>query len=178
MHQQFLATIALGFLGMTSIACGGGENGTGSTSSSSSGAGGEGGNGSSSSSSSSSGSMGSAFNKLWIPPTIEGKQFDLKLSKSTKQLRDGMATSTMGYNGAEFWGPTLIMQKGETVQMNVTNDIGEDTTTHWHGFHIPAITDGGPHQVIPAGTTWKPCGASTMISCSVRSPRITCAISR
>jgi len=67
-----------------------------------------------------------------------------------------MATPTMGYNGAEFWGPTLIMQKGDMVQMNVTNDIGENTTTHWHGFHIPAIMDGGPHQIIPAGTTWKP----------------------
>jgi blue copper oxidase len=100
--------------------------------------------------------MGSAYNKLWIPPTIEGKQFDLKLSKSTKQLRDGAATSTMGYNGAEFWGPTLIMQKGEVVQMNVTNDIGMDTTTHWHGFHIPAVTDGGPHQIIAPGTTWSP----------------------
>jgi bilirubin oxidase len=170
MHQRFLATIALGFLGTTAIACGGGTNETGSSSSSSSssssgaggaggeaGAGGNGGNSSSSSSSSSSsGSMGGAYNKLWIPPTIEGKQFNLKLSKSTKQLRDGTITSTMGYNGAEFWGPTLIMQKGDVVQMNVTNDIGEDTTTHWHGFHIPANTDGGPHQIIPAGTTWSP----------------------
>ena len=100
--------------------------------------------------------MGSGFNTLWIPPTLEGTQFNLKLSKSTKALRDGTPTATMGYNDAEFWGPTLIMKKGDVVQMNVTNDIGEDTTTHWHGFHIPAITDGGPHQIISAGTTWTP----------------------
>lgn len=97
----------------------------------------------------------STYNKLWIPPTIEGKQFDLKLVKSTKQLHEGMASATMAYNG-DFWGPTLIMQKGDTVQMNVTNELGQDTTTHWHGLHIPANTDGGPHQIITAGMTWTP----------------------
>jgi len=98
----------------------------------------------------------SSFNELWIPPTITGTTFDLTLAKSSKQLKTGAATPTYGYNGASFWGPTLIMSKGDFVQMNVTNNLSETTTTHWHGFHIPAIMDGGPHQIIEAGTTWKP----------------------
>ena len=98
----------------------------------------------------------STYNDLWIPPTITGKTFDLALGKSTKQFRTGSVTNTYGYNGASFWGPTLIMNKGDNVQMNVTNNLSEPTTTHWHGFHIPAIMDGGPHQMIDAGTTWKP----------------------
>ncbi|MES2517091.1 MAG: multicopper oxidase domain-containing protein [Bacteroidota bacterium] len=96
------------------------------------------------------------YNDLWIPPTISGTNFDLTLAKSSKQLKTGAATPTYGYNGASFWGPTLIMNKGDFVQMNVTNNLSETTTTHWHGFHIPAIMDGGPHQMIEAGTTWKP----------------------
>ncbi len=143
--------LAAGAVCIATISCGDGGNGT-SESSSSSGSGAAGGAGGSGGA----GGGSSAYNPLWIPPTMTGTTFDLKLSNSTKQLMDGAATTTMGYNGAEFWGPTLIMNKGDVVQMNVANELGEVTTTHWHGFHIPAIMDGGPHQPIPAGTTWSP----------------------
>jgi blue copper oxidase len=99
---------------------------------------------------------GSTYNDLWIPPTITGTTFNLTLAKSSKQLRTGAVTPTYGYNGASFWGPTLIMNKGDVVKLNVTNNLSETTTAHWHGFHIPAIMDGGPHQLIEAGTTWSP----------------------
>lgn len=98
----------------------------------------------------------STYNDLWIPPTVTGTTFNLTLAKSTKQFKTGAVTNTYGFNGANFWGPTLIMNKGDNVQMNVTNNLTEATTTHWHGFHIPAIMDGGPHQIVDAGTTWKP----------------------
>ncbi len=96
------------------------------------------------------------YNPLWIPPTLSGTTFNLTLGKTTKQLLLGAATPTYGYNGNDFWGPTLIMNKGDRVQMNVTNRLTEETTTHWHGFHIPAETDGGPHQMIAVGATWSP----------------------
>jgi len=93
---------------------------------------------------------------LWIPPTLTGTTFNLNLANSTKQLNTGAATATMGYNGNSFWGPTLIMNKGDNVQINVTNNLADQTTVHWHGFHIPAIMDGGPHQIINAGAAWSP----------------------
>lgn len=102
------------------------------------------------------GTASSTYNDLWIPPTLTGSTFNLTLAKSTKQLKTGAITNTYGYNGASFWGPTLIMNKGDMVELNVTNNLSEATTTHWHGFHIPAIMDGGPKQPIAAGTTWKP----------------------
>jgi blue copper oxidase len=40
--------------------------------------------------------------------------------------------------------------------MQVTNRLPEPTTIHWHGMHLPAAADGGPHQLIPPGTTWSP----------------------
>lgn len=98
----------------------------------------------------------SSYNDLWIPPTLTGTNFNLTLAKSSRQLRTGSTTPTYSYNNTGFWGPTLIMNKGDLVKLNVTNNLSETTTTHWHGFHIPAIMDGGPHQVIEAGTTWTP----------------------
>jgi len=138
------------------------ENNTSGASSASSGPGGAGGSGGEGGAGGGGGAGGSGggsggYNKLWIPPTLTGKTFDLTLAKTSKQLMPGgAATTTYGYNGADFWGPTLILNKGDVVQMNVHNDLIEDTTTHWHGFHIPANTDGGPHQIIPGKTTWSP----------------------
>src|SRR5262249_51957971 len=44
--------------------------------------------------------------------------------------------------------------KGDTVQLQVRNTLGEDTTTHWHGLLLSGHADGGPHNIIAAGTTW------------------------
>lgn len=96
------------------------------------------------------------FQTLHIPPAISGKDFQLTLRKKTNSFWAGATTNTYAYNDERFWGPTLIMNRGETVTLNVKNELDEPTTTHWHGFHIPAKMDGGPHQVIDAGKTWSP----------------------
>ena len=95
-----------------------------------------------------------ASNPLWIPPAMSGTTFDIDLAASTHQLFDGAKTKTISYNGNPMWGPTLIMKKGDKVTVNVTNNLDEVTTAHWHGIHLPAIMDGGPHQTISAGNTW------------------------
>lgn len=97
------------------------------------------------------------YNDIWIPDTLTGTTFNLNLHTATKQLvTSGPVTNTYAYNTANFWGPTLIMNQGECVQINLTNNLTATTTTHWHGFHIPAITDGGPHQPIAPGEVWSP----------------------
>lgn len=95
-------------------------------------------------------------NPLFIPDTISGTTFSLSVQKGTKMFYPGYNTNTLGYNGA-FLGPTLIMKKGDNVNIFVKNNLPvEITTVHWHGFHIPAKFDGGPHQLITPGTTWNP----------------------
>jgi FtsP/CotA-like multicopper oxidase with cupredoxin domain len=42
------------------------------------------------------------------------------------------------------------------VAVDVANHIGEATTLHWHGMHLPAAMDGGPHQIIEDGAMWSP----------------------
>ena len=95
------------------------------------------------------------YNQLWIPDTISGTTFNLNLRDTFVQYLPGDQTITSGINGA-FWGPTLIFRKGDTVHMNVHNYLNDSTTIHWHGMHLPAVMDGGPHQVIPPGTVWQP----------------------
>ena len=93
---------------------------------------------------------------LMIPPLIEGKNFHLNLNATSRQFFNGSKTPTYGYNGQTFWGPTLRWKKGDVVKLNVTNHLSETTTAHWHGIHLPATADGGPHQPIAPGATWSP----------------------
>ncbi|MGH1479284.1 MAG: multicopper oxidase domain-containing protein [Geminicoccales bacterium] len=98
---------------------------------------------------------------LIIPPLIEGmmqdgtRNFDLKLGRHATQFIDGVNTPTFGINGT-YLGPTLRLRAGSRVRINVQNDIGEPSTLHWHGMHVPAKADGGPHQVIENGASWHP----------------------
>jgi blue copper oxidase len=40
--------------------------------------------------------------------------------------------------------------------VRVRNRLPESTTMHWHGMHVPARADGGPHQLVEPGETWTP----------------------
>src|SRR5574337_993656 len=96
-----------------------------------------------------------AQNPLFIPDTLAGPVYNLDVHDSSKIFFPPNVTPTMAVNG-NFLGPTLIMQKWDTVTLNVTNSMNVATTMHWHGFHVPAIYDGGPHQVINPNSTWSP----------------------
>ena len=78
------------------------------------------------------------------------------MQQGMTEFPPGSPIATLGYNG-NYLGPTLIMNKGDDVVINVTNNLGgPHSTTHWHGFHLPAAMDGGPHQDILNGETWSP----------------------
>jgi len=96
------------------------------------------------------------YNTMSMPEALYGTTFNLNIHESTKQLVTGNQTITGSINNESFWGPTLFVNKGDLVHMNVTNNLNESTTLHWHGMHLPSVMDGGPHQVIPAGTLWQP----------------------
>jgi len=96
-----------------------------------------------------------AQNPVLIPDTISGSNFDLNLQHGTSQFFDGQITNTMGVNG-DILGPTLIMNKGDEVNIEVTNNLDDTTTIHWHGMHVSAENDGGPHTYILSGETWNP----------------------
>jgi FtsP/CotA-like multicopper oxidase with cupredoxin domain len=100
--------------------------------------------------------------RLTIPPLadaeIDGggrRVFELAARPGTSELLPGVVSDTWGFNGG-YLGPTLRADRGEQVQVNVGNELGEATTVHWHGMHLPAAMDGGPHQMVAPGETWSP----------------------
>lgn len=101
-------------------------------------------------------------NPLNIPPLLEPtvdaegtKHFTLTMQEGTTQFFPGKETKTWGINGS-YLGPTIRVKSGDRVSFHVENQLNEETTLHWHGMHLPAVMDGGPHQMIEAGATWSP----------------------
>jgi FtsP/CotA-like multicopper oxidase with cupredoxin domain len=107
---------------------------------------------------------------LQIPPLATSrtgaageKVFDLTANAGTTPLTDVAATRTQGFADAHgqhpdnaYLGPTIVANRGDAVRVNVHNRMHEPTTVHWHGMHLPASMDGGPHQPIAPGATRSP----------------------
>lgn len=92
-------------------------------------------------------------NPLAIPPLISGRNFTLTCQDSAAQIYPGIKTNTFAFNGS-ILGPTLEFIAGDSVSIVIQNQLAEETSVHWHGFHIPAAMDGGPETTIPAGTSF------------------------
>lgn len=84
---------------------------------------------------------------LLIPPLLKGevkngiKNFDLNVTKGQWEFIDGKFTETYGYNGP-ILGPVLSLKKGEKTKINITNNLSEETTVHWHGGILSQDVDG------------------------------------
>ena len=99
---------------------------------------------------------------LTIPPLDEGRVdasgtwvFSLDARPGRTDLGGDEPSQTWGFNGS-YLGPTLRARRGERVAVDVTNHLAVATSVHWHGMHLPAAMDGGPHQVVVRGTDWRP----------------------
>jgi blue copper oxidase len=96
-----------------------------------------------------------AQNALYIPPALTGKIFNLNVQQGKTIFYDEIPTPTYGVNGV-WMAPTIIANKGDSITIHVTNKLDVKTTMHWHGFHVAAHNDGGPHQIILPSATWSP----------------------
>ncbi|WP_163339027.1 multicopper oxidase family protein [Desulfopila sp. IMCC35008] len=101
--------------------------------------------------------------RLPVPPILEqGTSAGSKKSPyvftadyGEQSFWPGTSTETLGYNG-NYLGPTIRVTDKEKVRFKIHNKLKEVTTVHWHGLHVPAKWDGGPHQTIQPGETWYP----------------------
>jgi FtsP/CotA-like multicopper oxidase with cupredoxin domain len=85
----------------------------------------------------------------------EGQAFGLEIAPVSKRL--GEATVRMlAYNGS-IPGPTLKVNQGSTVTVNVTNHGDLEATVHWHGLRLENRYD-GTHDTqapIPVGESFR-----------------------
>jgi len=102
------------------------------------------------------GSIGKAQTMLPVPDTLVGPNFVLNMHKDSVQFFPGAISKTYAFNQYKYLGPTLIFNKGSNVNITVNNQVGDTTTVHWHGIHLPAKWDGGPHTPIMPAASWNP----------------------
>lgn len=100
-------------------------------------------------------------NPMAVPPLAPShvedgvRVFSLTAEEGRTSFVPQGETPTLGYDGS-YLGPTLVASRGEQVRVDVTNALTDTTTVHWHGMHLPAAMDGGPHTPIAAGARWQP----------------------
>ncbi len=77
-----------------------------------------------------------------LQPTLHGRQFNLTLSPKTVNFTGKQRVAT-AINGS-IPGPILRWREGDRVTLNVSNQLSEMSSIHWHGIILPAPMDGVP----------------------------------
>jgi len=84
----------------------------------------------------------------------DGDSFDLDIRPVRKRIGDA-EVRMLGYNGS-IPGPTLQVDQGSEITVNVRNDGDVDATVHWHGLRLENRYDGVPEEtqapIAPGGT--------------------------
>ena len=73
---------------------------------------------------------------------LRGNQFNLTIGHQLINLT-GEAVAATTVNGS-LPAPVLRWKEGETVTINVRNDLPESSSIHWHGIILPPEMDGVP----------------------------------
>ena len=73
---------------------------------------------------------------------ISGTEFNLSIEKTSVNITGNPSVATT-VNGM-LSGPTLRWKEGDTVTINVTNNLSEDSSIQWHGLILPPAMDGVP----------------------------------
>jgi FtsP/CotA-like multicopper oxidase with cupredoxin domain len=78
-----------------------------------------------------------------LEPRIEDgmKVFDLDVSVIEWNILPDEQVEAYAFN-RQVPGPRLRLTEGDRVRINVTNDLPEETSVHWHGMILPNKMDG------------------------------------
>jgi FtsP/CotA-like multicopper oxidase with cupredoxin domain len=84
----------------------------------------------------------------------DGDTIDLRIAPVVKRLGDAQVRM-LAYNGS-VPGPTLRVQQGSELVVNVSNEADLEATVHWHGLRLDNRFDGTheTQQPIPVGGTF------------------------
>jgi CopA family copper-resistance protein len=100
--------------------------------------------------------------------TAQAEVYDISVDKIQINA-GGFRKSGVGYNSSQT--PSILrFKEGEEVTLNVTNNLRQDTSIHWHGLILPFDQDGVPDisfdgikpgetftykfPIVQAGTYW------------------------
>jgi FtsP/CotA-like multicopper oxidase with cupredoxin domain len=74
----------------------------------------------------------------------DGDSFDLRIHPVRKRL-GGAEVRMLGYNGS-IPGPTLHVDQGSEIIVQVANEGDVEATVHWHGLRLQNLYDGVPQE--------------------------------
>jgi len=84
---------------------------------------------------------------LLMPVMVLAGEYDLTVDRVEIDTGD-FVKEGIGYNGKSP-GPVMRFKEGENVKINVTNNLDEMTSIHWHGLILPFDQDGVPGISFP-----------------------------
>jgi CopA family copper-resistance protein len=73
---------------------------------------------------------------------LSGTEFNLTIDKINVNIT-GEPAVALAVNSM-ITAPTLRWKEGDDITINVTNNLSEDTSIHWHGIILPPAMDGVP----------------------------------
>ena len=85
------------------------------------------------------------------------KVFELTCENVNWDTGGGTIFPGMAYNGM-IPGPEILVTEGDNIRVNVTNNMNQSTSVHWHGLLVPNAMDGVPYVTqnpIKPGQTYK-----------------------
>lgn len=77
------------------------------------------------------------------PATDTTSTVELVASPSVAQVLPGVDTDVWAFNGT-VPGPALRIPLGQSIRMELDNQLPVPTTIHWHGVRVPNAMDGVP----------------------------------
>ncbi|MCK9454271.1 MAG: copper resistance system multicopper oxidase [Sulfurimonas sp.] len=73
---------------------------------------------------------------------LSATEFNLTIDKISVNITGEPSVATAV--NSMLAGPTLRWREGDEITINVTNNLEEDSSIHWHGIILPASMDGVP----------------------------------
>jgi len=91
---------------------------------------------------------------------VTGSQaFEVTAKPTTLEIFKGKSTDLQTYqvtmNGKTIVNPIFRAKVGANFTANLTNNLGEDTTIHWHGLKVDWRMDGHPSMPVKNGSSYR-----------------------
>ncbi|MBB5712608.1 copper resistance system multicopper oxidase [Sphingomonas xinjiangensis] len=80
-------------------------------------------------------------------PTVSGEEITLRIGRTPVTI-DGRTLRAVGVNGT-VPAPLIRLREGQNVRLHVVNELGEESSIHWHGLILPFHMDGVPGVSFP-----------------------------
>lgn len=97
---------------------------------------------------------GNFDNPLRMLPIIDGASAINFISKKNNvSIIKGKTSTVLGYAN-DILAPVIRVNNGQTVSINLQNELEEITNVHWHGLIVPENMDGHPQNKIAPGSSF------------------------